>query len=159
MHARVCACAARGHALTCVNACMHMPCVSAHARELKHARACAGFCAVLPGGLGDVMSALPKGLRRRGHRMMVVVPKYGDYKEARDTGARARFNNFNSSQEVRMCARGWVCGCGCECRCLSGPMCHAPSLCQVCSSCPPAAPNQRRTKQHFPYGVRVPEWS
>eukprot|EP00967_Tisochrysis_lutea_P078978 scaffold107863_cov19-Tisochrysis_lutea.AAC.1 len=49
------------------------------------------------------MSALPKGLRRRGHRMMVVVPKYGDYKEAKNTGARARFNNFNSSQEVRDC--------------------------------------------------------
>jgi len=32
--------------------------------------------------------------------MMVVVPKYGDYKEAKNTGARARFNNFNSSQEV-----------------------------------------------------------
>lgn len=52
------------------------------------------------GGLGDVMAALPKGLRRRGHRMMVVSPRYGDYKDVKDTGARARFNNFNSQHEV-----------------------------------------------------------
>lgn len=54
------------------------------------------------GGLGDEMAALPKGLQRRGHRVMVVVPWCAHYKEAYDTGAQARFNTFGSSQEVRL---------------------------------------------------------
>ncbi|RLM54345.1 soluble starch synthase 2-3, chloroplastic/amyloplastic-like [Panicum miliaceum] len=37
-------------------------------------------------GLGDVAGALPKALARRGHRVMVVVPRYGDYAEAFDMG-------------------------------------------------------------------------
>ena len=74
----------------------------------QHTRAYTHNMRAHTGGLGDVMSALPKGLKRRGHRTMVVVPKYGDYKEARDTGARAQFNNFNSSQEVRNGGVEWV---------------------------------------------------
>ena len=31
---------------------------------------------------------------------MVISPRYGDYKDAVDTGARVRFNCFNSQQEV-----------------------------------------------------------
>ncbi|KAL6009131.1 Sucrose synthase [Asimina triloba] len=38
------------------------------------------------GGLGDVAGALPKALARRGHRVMVVAPRYGDYQEAQPTG-------------------------------------------------------------------------
>lgn len=40
------------------------------------------------GGLGDVMGALPKALAARGHRVMVVVPRYAPYIEAIDTGKR-----------------------------------------------------------------------
>ncbi|KAI8024212.1 hypothetical protein LOK49_LG03G00464 [Camellia lanceoleosa] len=38
------------------------------------------------GGLGDVARALPKALARRGHRVMVVAPKYGDYAELQIQG-------------------------------------------------------------------------
>ena len=53
------------------------------------------------GGLGDVMGALPKALARRGHRVMVVVPRYGNYAEGWETGVRRRFRVFNAEQEVR----------------------------------------------------------
>ncbi|KAI3768568.1 hypothetical protein L2E82_19379 [Cichorium intybus] len=43
------------------------------------------------GGLGDVAGALPKALAQRGHRVMVVVPLYGNYAEPQDTGIRRRY--------------------------------------------------------------------
>lgn len=43
--------------------------------------------APLAGGLGDVMQALPKALAARGHKVMVVVPRYKDYKASRSTPA------------------------------------------------------------------------
>mmetsp|Transcript_30852 Transcript_30852/g.87251 ORF Transcript_30852/g.87251 Transcript_30852/m.87251 type:complete len:374 (-) Transcript_30852:852-1973(-) len=52
------------------------------------------------GGLGDVMGALPKALAERGHRTMVVVPRYGDYENVVSTNVRARFRVFNSDHEV-----------------------------------------------------------
>ncbi|EFJ52150.1 hypothetical protein VOLCADRAFT_103172 [Volvox carteri f. nagariensis] len=52
------------------------------------------------GGLGDVMAALPKALARRGHRVMVVVPRYENYPNAWETGVRRIYNVFNSQQEV-----------------------------------------------------------
>lgn len=52
------------------------------------------------GGLGDVMGALPKALSRRGHRVMVVAPRYGDYAEGWETGVRRQIRVFNSDQEV-----------------------------------------------------------
>ncbi|THU64510.1 hypothetical protein C4D60_Mb01t27210 [Musa balbisiana] len=37
-------------------------------------------------GLGDVVGELPKALARRGHRVMVVAPKYGNYAEPKGVG-------------------------------------------------------------------------
>jgi starch synthase len=53
------------------------------------------------GGLGDVMGALPKALARRGHRVMVVAPRYAVYEEAWETGVRRTFRVFGGDQEVR----------------------------------------------------------
>ncbi|XP_058083400.1 granule-bound starch synthase 2, chloroplastic/amyloplastic-like isoform X2 [Magnolia sinica] len=44
------------------------------------------------GGLGDVAGALPKALARRGHRVMVVAPRYSDYREAQPTGVSKTYN-------------------------------------------------------------------
>ncbi|XP_062106643.1 starch synthase 2, chloroplastic/amyloplastic [Humulus lupulus] len=52
------------------------------------------------GGLGDVAGALPKALARRGHRVMVVVPRYGHYAEAKDTGVRKRYKVAGQDMEV-----------------------------------------------------------
>ncbi|KAL6760377.1 hypothetical protein V8C86DRAFT_2554548 [Haematococcus lacustris] len=52
------------------------------------------------GGLGDVMSALPKAMQRRGHRVMVVAPRYDNYLDAWETGVRIKFNCFGNEQEV-----------------------------------------------------------
>ena len=46
------------------------------------------------------MGALPKALSRRGHRVMVVVPRYSNYEEGWETGVRARFRVFGSDTEV-----------------------------------------------------------
>ena len=47
------------------------------------------------------MGALPKALSRRGHRVMVVAPRYGEYAEGWETGVRRQIRVFNSDQEVR----------------------------------------------------------
>ncbi|GAB2287842.1 Sucrose synthase [Dionaea muscipula] len=52
------------------------------------------------GGLGDVAGALPKALARRGHRVMVVVPRYGNYAEAKDVGIRKRYKVDGQDMEV-----------------------------------------------------------
>ncbi|GLC38947.1 Sucrose synthase [Pleodorina starrii] len=52
------------------------------------------------GGLGDVMAALPKAMARRGHRVMVVAPRYENYPNAWETGVRRIYSVFNSQQEV-----------------------------------------------------------
>lgn len=52
------------------------------------------------GGLGDVTGALPKALARRGHRVMVVVPRYGDYAEAQNVGVIKRYKVDGQDFEV-----------------------------------------------------------
>lgn len=52
------------------------------------------------GGLGDVAGALPKALARRGHRVMVVAPRYGNYAELHDTGVRKRYKVTGQDVEV-----------------------------------------------------------
>ncbi|KAF8378453.1 hypothetical protein HHK36_029793 [Tetracentron sinense] len=52
------------------------------------------------GGLGDVAGALPKALARRGHRVMVVAPRYGNYIEAQETGVRRKYKVERQDVEV-----------------------------------------------------------
>ncbi|XP_015693516.1 soluble starch synthase 2-3, chloroplastic/amyloplastic-like [Oryza brachyantha] len=60
---------------------------------------CSPWCKT--GGLGDVAGALPKALARRGHRVMVVVPRYGDYEEAQDVGIRKYYKAAGQDLEVK----------------------------------------------------------
>nr|XP_024360271.1 granule-bound starch synthase 2, chloroplastic/amyloplastic-like isoform X2 [Physcomitrium patens]PNR30461.1 hypothetical protein PHYPA_026777 [Physcomitrium patens] len=52
------------------------------------------------GGLGDVVGALPKALARRGHRVMVVAPRYSNYNDAWETGIRRIYNVSGQDMEV-----------------------------------------------------------
>ncbi|KAL2335505.1 hypothetical protein Fmac_016718 [Flemingia macrophylla] len=52
------------------------------------------------GGLGDVAGSLPKALARRGHRVMVVAPRYSDYAGAQDIGVRKRYKVDGQDMEV-----------------------------------------------------------
>lgn len=52
------------------------------------------------GGLGDVAGALPKALARRGHRVMVVAPRYGNYAEPQDSGVRKFYKVDGQDVEV-----------------------------------------------------------
>ena len=47
------------------------------------------------------MGALPKALARRGHRVMVVAPRYRDYAEGWETGVRVNMSVCGSMVEVR----------------------------------------------------------
>ena len=46
------------------------------------------------------MGALPKALKRRGHRVMAVAPRYANYTEGWETGVRIRFHIFGKDEEV-----------------------------------------------------------
>ena len=47
------------------------------------------------------MSALPKALAKRGHRVMAVAPRYEHYAEGWETGARIRIRVYDKEHEVR----------------------------------------------------------
>lgn len=47
------------------------------------------------------MGALPKALAARGHRVMVVSPRYANYEKALDTSVRMTYNVFGSNHEVK----------------------------------------------------------
>ena len=64
--------------------------------------------AMRAGGLGDVMGALPKALARRGHRVMVVVPRYSNYAEGWETGVRVSMCIMSCDAEARA-ARSATC--------------------------------------------------
>ncbi len=48
-----------------------------------------------------MMGALPKALARRGHRVMVVVPRYSNYAEGWETGVRVRMRIMSCDAEAR----------------------------------------------------------
>lgn len=58
------------------------------------------------GGLADVIGSLPPSLAARGHRVMVVSPRYMNgvtdhlYKGALDADTRIQLGLFNGSHEV-----------------------------------------------------------
>lgn len=52
------------------------------------------------GGLADVCGALPRSLVSRGHRVMVVAPRYEAYEEALDTAKRMKVDLFRGEHEV-----------------------------------------------------------
>ncbi|XP_057838459.1 granule-bound starch synthase 2, chloroplastic/amyloplastic isoform X2 [Cryptomeria japonica] len=52
------------------------------------------------GGLADVVGALPKALARRGHRVMVIAPRYSDYIEAWDTRVHKCYKVAGKDMEV-----------------------------------------------------------
>ena len=41
-----------------------------------------------PGGLGEAMDGLPMALAALGHRVMTIVPRYDQYKEATEKKAQ-----------------------------------------------------------------------
>ncbi len=51
------------------------------------------------GGLGDVVGALPKFLAQRGHRVMVVAPRYKGYEDVWETGVRHRVRVMGQDHE------------------------------------------------------------
>lgn len=54
------------------------------------------------------MGALPKALARRGHRTMVVAPRYSNYAEGWETGVRVNMRVMSIDVEVRRPCPWWA---------------------------------------------------
>uniref|UniRef100_A0A0E0HZG5 Starch synthase, chloroplastic/amyloplastic n=1 Tax=Oryza nivara TaxID=4536 RepID=A0A0E0HZG5_ORYNI len=78
----------------------HMPIVcSAGMTIIFIATECHPWCKT--GGLGDVLGGLPPALAAMGHRVMTIVPRYDQYKDAWDTNVLVEVNIGDRTETVR----------------------------------------------------------
>jgi hypothetical protein len=84
------------------------------------------------------MGALPKALAHRGHRVMVVAPRYAVYDDAWETGVRAQYNVFGSNQEVCRTRHG----------CAAARPRTAPATLTRCAGLLPPRPPPPHTHTH-----------
>ena len=80
-----------------------------------------------------MMGALPKALARRGHRVMVVAPRYQNYEEGWETGVRVQLSVGGSTVEVRN-LRVMALDAGLRYRCVAEASASQPVL-PMCMTC------------------------